>query len=283
MSRFRGLPEEKKMRHDIHFVEELLSSKSPALGKYININRIDVNPLQPRKEFGDLSDLVNSIKEKGVLEPILVRNKEDRYEIIAGERRYQASKIAGLQQIPCIEIEVDDRGSLEISLVENLQRKNLDPFEEASALQKLCDSFQYTHEQIAKKLGKSRSSITEILSLNKVPHHIRDECRHADIRSRSTLFQIARLNQESDMQDLINRIKNDGLTRDDARDFKKDHIKAKSKKFVFVYQPENKNFSLNIRFNQEEIAKEEIIKALEEIIKEISQANDHTFYQKQNQ
>lgn len=278
MSRFRGLPEEKKMKHDMHFVEELLSSESPSVGKYINIKKIDTNPFQPRKDFGDLNDLVHSINEKGVLEPILVRHKDGRYEIIAGERRFQASKIAGLQQIPCIEIDVDDRGSLEISLVENLQRKNLDPFEESSALQKLCDMFHYTHDQISKKLGKSRSSITEILSLNKVPDHIKELCRHADIRSISTLLQITRLEQESDMQDLIDKIKNEGLTRDEARDFKKEQMQIKPKKFVFSFQPKDKSFSLNIRFSQEDIQREEIITALKEIIIELSSGADNPTY-----
>lgn len=272
MSRYRGLPEDKKMRHDMHFVEELLSSKSEAVGKYVGIHKIDVNPFQPRKDFGDLSELVHSIKEKGILEPILVRQTEDRYQIIAGERRYQAAKIAGLQQVPCIEIDVDDRGSLEISLVENLQRKNLDPFEEASALQKLCDTFHYTHEQIAKKLGKSRSSITEILSLNRVPNNVVEACRRADIYSKSMLLQIARLDQESDMENLIEKIKDEGLTRDDARKFKKDQLNpaAKPKRFIFAYQPEDKRFSLNIRFNREDIEREDLIKVLNEIIKELS-------------
>ncbi len=272
MSRYRGLPEEKKMRHDVHFVEELLSSKSAAVGKFVSMQKIDVNPFQPRKDFGDLSELVHSIKEKGVLEPILVRQKDNRFQIIAGERRYQAAKIAGLQQIPCIEIDVDDRGSLEISLVENLQRKNLDPFEEASALQKLCDSFHYTHEQIAKKLGKSRSSITEILSLNRVPENIKEVCRRADIHSKSMLLQIARLDQESDMENLIEKIKDEGLTRDDAREYKREQMQhlSKPRKFIFAYQPEDKRFSLNIRFNQEDIDREELIKVLRDIIKELS-------------
>ncbi len=260
------------MRHDVHFVEELLSSKSAAVGKFVSMQKIDVNPFQPRKDFGDLSELVHSIKEKGVLEPILVRQKDNRFQIIAGERRYQAAKIAGLQQIPCIEIDVDDRGSLEISLVENLQRKNLDPFEEASALQKLCGSFHYTHEQIAKKLGKSRSSITEILSLNRVPENIKEVCRRADIHSKSMLLQIARLDQESDMENLIEKIKDEGLTRDDAREYKREQMQhpSKPRKFIFAYQPEDKRFSLNIRFNQEDIDREELIKVLRDIIKELS-------------
>jgi ParB family chromosome partitioning protein len=123
------------MRHDTHFVEEVTSGKHTAIGRLVDIDKLEPNPHQPRRQFGDLSDLVASIKEKGVLEPILVRAHGDRFQIIAGERRYQASVIAGLSQIPCVEIDVDNRGSLEISLIENLQRKDLTAFEEAEALQ----------------------------------------------------------------------------------------------------------------------------------------------------
>ncbi|MEW5807787.1 MAG: ParB/RepB/Spo0J family partition protein [Acidobacteriota bacterium] len=274
MSKLRGLPQGKKSRTELHFVEELLSSKSTAIGKFIDICKLDVNPFQPRKDFGDLNELVSSIKEKGVLEPVLVRSFKGKYEIIAGERRYQASKIAGLKQIPCIEIDVDDGGSLEISLVENLQRKNLDPFEEATALQNLINYFDYTHEQIAKKLAKSRTSITETLSLNKLSEDIKDLCRRADIRSKSMLLQIARLSNEEDMKLLIKKIANDGMTREEARSFKREKNNNRinnnmAKRFIFHYRPENRSFSLNIRFNKQQVQREELISILEEIIERI--------------
>ena len=153
MSKYRGLPEDRRMRHDSHFVEEITSNRSESIGRMIDIERIEPNPHQPRKHFGDLSEMVASIKEKGILEPILVRAMDGgKFVIIAGERRYQASKIAGLRHVPCIEVDVDNRGMLEISLIENLQRKDLTPFEEAAAIQRLCDQFRYTHEEIARKL-----------------------------------------------------------------------------------------------------------------------------------
>ncbi len=270
MSKFKGLPQEKKVKRDLHFVEELFSARTETVGRYIELKKIDVNPFQPRKDFGDLSDLVYSIKEKGVLEPILVRPNKGRYEIIAGERRYQASKIAGIKQIPCIEVEVDDGGSLEISLIENLQRKNLDPFEEAAALQNLCQYFEYTHEQVAKRIGKSRTSITEILSLNRIPENIKEMCRHADIDSKSMLLQIARLDNENDMILLIEKIKSDGYTREEARNFKKGR-EEKPKQFCFFFKPDDKMFSLNIRFKKQKVEKEEIISALEALIEKIKQ------------
>src|SRR5258705_13631263 len=118
------------MRHDSHFVEEITSTRSESIGRLIDIERIEPNPHQPRKNFGDLSEMVASIKEKGVLEPILVRAIEGgRFEIIAGERRYQASKLAGLRHVTAIDDEVDNRGMLEISLIEKLQRQDLTPFD----------------------------------------------------------------------------------------------------------------------------------------------------------
>src|SRR5262247_4945078 len=118
----------------------------------IPIDKLAPNPLQPRIEIGDLTELVSSIKEKGVLEPLLVRPSDvgGRYMIIAGERRYRASIEAGLTEVPCIELDVDDKAVAEISLIENLQRKDLTPFEEADGLQALADRFGYKHEDIAR-------------------------------------------------------------------------------------------------------------------------------------
>jgi ParB family chromosome partitioning protein len=201
------------MRHDSHFVDEITSQHLPeSVGRMIDIRRVEPNPHQPRKHFGDLSEMVASVKEKGILEPILVRTNEDKYQIIAGERRYQAAKLAGLQRIPCIEVDVDHRGMLEISLIENLQRKDLTPFEEAAALQRLVDQFRYTHEEISKKLGKSRTVITEMLSLNRIPDDVQERCRHADIVSKSMLLQIARQSTPDEMHRLVDRISGDGMT-----------------------------------------------------------------------
>ncbi len=193
MARMTGLPEARRMRHDSHFVDEVTSQRSESIGRMIDIRRVQPNPHQPRKEFGDLSEMVSSVKEKGILEPILVRSHDGHFQIIAGERRYQAAKLAGLQRVPCIEVDVDARGMLEISLIENLQRRDLTPFEESAAIQQLCDQFRYTHEEIARKLGKSRTVITEILSLNRIPDDVQERCRQADIVSKSMLLQIVRL------------------------------------------------------------------------------------------
>jgi ParB family chromosome partitioning protein len=260
------------MRHDSHFVEEITSTRSESIGRLIDIDRIEPNPHQPRKNFGDLSDMVASIKEKGVLEPILVRALEGgRFEIIAGERRYQASKIAGLRHVPSIEVDVDNRGMLEISLIENLQRKDLTPFEEAAAIQRLCDQFRYTHEEIARKLGKSRTVITEALSLNRMPETVQERCRQADIESKSMLLQIVRQDSEEAMHQLVDRITGDGITREQARRFNKAESsdERRPKRYVFRYAPEDDAFQFSLSFPRQNVQKAELVKALQSVLERL--------------
>src|SRR5262245_3229793 len=179
------------MRHDEHYVEALAASASSPIGRLLPIDQIDPNPNQPRQVMGDLSELVASIAEKGILEPILVRRRQGRFQIIAGERRYQAAVQAGLPEVPAIVKDIEDDEVTEIALIENLQRKDLTPFEEAEALAQLSERGGLTHDQIAKRLGKSRTAVTETLSLNQMPEDVRNLCRLADIHSKS-LLQIGR-------------------------------------------------------------------------------------------
>ncbi len=256
------------MRHDYHYVDGLATGAPVAIGKMIPVDMLVPNPDQPRRSFGDMADLISSIKEKGVLEPVLVRPTGDKYQIIAGERRYRASLEAGLSQIPCVEIDVDDRGVLEISLIENLQRRDLSPFEEADGLHKLCEKFLYTHEDVAKKLGKSRSSITETLTLNNIPVDLRDRCREGGITARSTLLQIARQPSRDAMAHVIDEIKKAGLTRDDVRKLTDDVRKGpgRPRGFIFHFRPPDNKYSLNLKFKRSEVSKDEIIGTLEELI-----------------
>lgn len=132
---------------------------------------IDRNPWQPRQEFGEeaLDDLVRSVQEMGILQPLLVRPKgEDRYELIAGERRLTAARRAGMDSVPVIVRHFDDREALEVALVENLQRENLNPIEEAEGYQQLSEQFGLTQEQIAKRVGKGRATITNTMRLLKL-------------------------------------------------------------------------------------------------------------------
>ena len=281
MSKIRGLPTQIKMRHDAHFVDELSVPRAPEpVGRMIELERIDVNPHQPRKDFGDLTDLINSIKEKGLLEPVLVRELEGRFQIIAGERRFHASKAAGLRQIPCIEMEVDERGVLEISLIENLQRRDLNPFEEADGIKSLCDRFDYTHEKVAAKLGKSRTSVTELLAIGGIPEDIRERCRQADISSKSLLVEVARQLSIEDMESFIREVSRANLSRDEARRFKsapppvdeqaqEEASAVPVRPYTFRFRSRDRRFSVNVKFEREEVDKKDVISALQDLIREI--------------
>lgn len=147
---------------------------TPKDNNFINITEIVPSPYQPRTEFDAdaLNALVESIKEKGVLQPLLVRKIEDKYELIAGERRWRASKIAGLQQVPVIIKDLNDKEVLEVALVENLLRENLSAIEEAEGFQRLIDEFSHTQEALSQIVGKSRSHIANILRLLNLPEEI---------------------------------------------------------------------------------------------------------------
>ena len=263
------------MRHDAHFVEEITSTRSESIGRMIDIRRLEPNPHQPRRDFGDLSEMVASVKEKGILEPILVRSHEGKYQIIAGERRYQAARTAGLQRVPCIEVDVDARGMLEISLIENLQRRDLTAFEESAAIQRLCDQFRYTHEEIARKLGKSRTVITEVLSLNRMPEEIQQRCRQADINSKSMLLQIVRQPTVDDMHRLLDKITGDGITREEARQFNKaESGRRPPRNFTYRFRPDDRDYQFTIRFNRPSVEREELILALRDMLDRLSQEFD---------
>ena len=143
----------------------------------ISVNSIIPSKFQPRKYFDEekLKDLSNSIKERGILQPIIVRKSKkfsDKYEIIAGERRWQAAKKAQLEEVPVIITNIDDLKSLEFAIVENVQRDDLNPLEEAQGYQRLIDEFSYDHEKVSKIIGKSRSYITNSLRLLSLPKDV---------------------------------------------------------------------------------------------------------------
>ncbi len=140
----------------------------------VPIIQIDTNPDQPRKSFDSegLAGLADSIAANGLLQPILVRRVGDRFEIIAGERRFRASKLAGLSEIPVIVTEADDAKAAEFALIENIQREDLNPYEEASAYRSLMDEFGLTQEDISIRVGKSRSAIANALRLLDLPDEV---------------------------------------------------------------------------------------------------------------
>lgn len=140
----------------------------------IDVSRIVPNPLQPRVRFPEeeLAELAASIRQKGLLQPIVVRPVDDHFEIIAGERRWRAAQSAGLQQIPALVHQVADQDLLELALVENIQRSDLSPIEEAQAYRMLVDDFGLTQEEVAQRVGRSRSSVANLLRLLQLPGEI---------------------------------------------------------------------------------------------------------------
>jgi len=269
----RGLPEAARMRHDAHYVDALTASSGTPVGRMVPIDQLDPNPDQPRQVMGDLSELMASIAQKGIIEPLIVRSRGERLQIIAGERRYQAAVQVGVTEVPVIIRDVDDSELIEIALIENIQRKDLTPFEEAEALKSLSEGFSYTHEDLAKRLGKSRSSITELLSLNGIPEKVKGLCRLAEISSKSMLLQVARQPDEDAMVALVEHVtRAGGMTREEARKVAapvKSSRTTRPKPFVFTYAAPSKSFRFQLNFKRSSVEKDELIAALEEVLTEL--------------
>jgi ParB family transcriptional regulator, chromosome partitioning protein len=269
----RGLPSGLQMRHDAHYVEELAQHRPTPVGRLIATDKLDPNPEQPRVEIGDLAELTASIREKGVLEPLLVKPSKlsGRWMIIAGERRWRAAREAGLREVPCIEMDVDDRAVAEIALIENMQRKDLTAWEEADGLAALCERFGYTHEEVARKVGKSRSTVTEAMSIATLPEAIRELCRRADIGAKSLLLQIVRQPDVESMRRITEEIAMRGMTRDEARAARRSGIGGaaatpragrSSSPYTYRYVPPGKEFKLELRFRRAQVERADIAAAL---------------------
>ena len=271
MSRKAGLPTTVKFRNEAHFVEELGPRQGATIGRMISIEDLEPNPHQPRQQMGDLTELRSSIEEKGVLQPLIVRRRGSVFQIISGERRYQAAMQAGLSELPCVERNVDDQETLELALVENIQRKDLTPFEEAEAFGQLVHHHGYTHEALSKRIGKSRTSITESLNLNSMPEDIKNLCRLADITSKSLLLQIVRQNSSEEMAALVERISSDRLNRDQTRQVSRKPRRGRPKNFVFKYGARGNPFRLQMTFRKSEVERAEVIASLRALIVELEE------------
>jgi len=274
MAMKRGLPERSTMRHDAHFVEELTKRSGRHIGSMIPLEWIEPNAEQPRTQLGNIEELAASVREKGVLEPILVRAVgQNRYQIISGERRFRAATLAGLDEIPAIELDVDDKETLEIALVENIQRKDLTPFEEAEGFLLLQQKFHYTHEKISQVIGKSRTTITETLSINEIPDRIRAMCREAGISNKSVLVQVARAGDEEAMEQVVRAFAAGEMNRDDVRrktsSKPEPAKKGRPKNYVFQLKDKALPFSVNLSFRKPNVERAEVIDAVRELLKRL--------------
>ncbi len=181
------------------------------------VEKIVPNKHQPRSHFNEreLEELAQSIKENGVIQPLIVtlRPDDSRYELVAGERRLRASKIAGLSHVPVVVIDVSDENSLlELALIENIQRTDLNPIEEADAYRKLIEKFGYTQEETAKRVGKQRSTITNLLRLLKLPEYIQSDISTGILSEGHGRALIGLIEEPTKLQEVRDEIVKNGLS-----------------------------------------------------------------------
>ena len=195
------------------FEQEIIESTPKNEIVQISIKDIRSNPYQPRTHFDEesLNELAASIKEVGVLEPIIVKKSIKGYEIVAGERRTKASEIAGVDKIPAIIKDFNDQEMMEIAILENIQREDLSPIEEAQAYKNYMDSIEVTQEEVANKFKKSRSYITNLLGLLNLPKDIQKDVTNKKI-SMSHARVLSKFDDPEQIEELANRIKSEGLS-----------------------------------------------------------------------
>lgn len=198
-------------------LSELLSGDSPPHSRTvveIPLDEIQPNPNQPRREMHEerLEELAASIEEHGILQPILVRRRGGTYELVAGERRWRAAQKVGLDTISCLVQDIDDRTSLQIALIENLQRDDLNDIELASGYRQLLDDFGLTQEELAQRIGKSRSAVTNTLRLLELPEEIQEAIRNGQISAGHGRALLALAAEPDEMQQLAQRITQEDLS-----------------------------------------------------------------------
>ncbi|MCB5202192.1 ParB/RepB/Spo0J family partition protein [Neorhizobium sp. T786] len=200
--------------------------KGVSADRMVPIEHVSRNPRNPRRQFdeGDLQDLASSIRQHGIVQPVVVRPVEDRYEIIAGERRWRAAQLAGLHEIPVIVRDVDDRTALEIAIVENVQRADLNPLEEALGYDQLIAEYGYTQNDLGGIIGKSRSHVANSLRLLKLPEPVRDMLSSGDLSAGHARALIT----TSDPVSLARMIVSKGMSVRDAERLAQNDIKAQS-------------------------------------------------------
>ena len=202
---------------------------------FINIALIEPNRNQPRKEFDKdaLADLADSIRQYGILQPIIVQKNDDRYEIIAGERRWRAAKEAGLTEVPVIVRNYDKQKIMEISIIENIQRENLNPIEEAMAYQSLMEEYGLKHDDLAKRVSKNRSTITNSMRLLKLSSNIQQMLIAGKISTGHAKVLLS-IENEDEQEKIAQELVLKSLSVRELEKLVKKHIKPRKKK-------ENKN------------------------------------------
>jgi len=263
-----GLPEFIKMKHDHHLVDEIsLRTKTPII-RNIPIEKINTNQMQPRRDMGNIAELTDSIRENGIIEPVIVRPKDGNFEIIAGERRFRAAKEAGLHEIPCIEHDIPDNEALEMSIIENIQRKDLNVFEQAQSIRLFAEIYGYTHDEIAKKIGKSRVTVTELIRITDLPDEIKQKCQGLGIDSKTFLLELTKVEELDKMEAILRQYGQKPFSREKIKLQRK---KETQKNFNFHFVSDDKKVKINFHFKQERVARENVIAILEKLIQDIKE------------
>jgi ParB family chromosome partitioning protein len=271
-----GLPDFVKSKFDNHFVEELSARTRTPVIRNIPIDRLTANVHQPRKDFGDLAELADSIKEKGILEPILIRPKNGKFEIVAGERRFRAAQMAGLSEIPCIEHDIADNEALEVSIIENIQRKDLNVYEQAFSIKSFADMYGYTHQEIAQKIGKSRVTITELIRITDLPEEILERCMELKINSKTFLQELVKLENVEQMKEMLENYSEEPFSRDKIKEKRKAQKEKKQmetsvKTFRFNLTSEDKSVKIKFDIKSQENDKNKIIAILEKLVSDLKE------------
>src|SRR5690625_2731791 len=266
--------------HDLikeHSIDKVLDNETIY---EIKLDKIEANPNQPRKYFDDelIKELSNSIKEHGVFQPIILKKTEDKYIIVSGERRYKAAIQAELKKIPAVIRNYTDAKIAEISLVENLQREDLSPIEEANAYDLIIKNYNLTQNELAKRVGKSRSHITNILGLLRLPEVIKEMLLNKKI-SMGHARVISKLETEEEMIELANEIIESKLNVRETEKIssdKKTNVKEEKTNFNKLYKVERnmiaKYYNSNVSINNNRVTfkvenEEEIKSLIEELMK----------------
>jgi ParB family chromosome partitioning protein len=255
-----------------HPIENFTIDIDPNKILNLPVQSISPNPEQPRKHFDEepLASLTASLKEQGLLQPVVVRKADDGdngFVLIAGERRWRAAQAAGWKKIPALVR--NDADPLELALIENLQRQDLNPLEEAEALLKLKKRRNLTDETLARIVGKRRSTITELLTLNHLEESIKRECRTSDKYTKSILLPVVRQSTPEDQLALWETIKGNQLSVQEARKVRKNKPLGRAKHHEFKYQPEGATFIVRVTFRKASISPEEIKHALQQALEHI--------------
>jgi ParB family transcriptional regulator, chromosome partitioning protein len=233
----------------------------------VPLEQISPDRDQPRKDLGDLEGLKASIAEHGVLQPIIVSPAGvDRYTIISGERRYTAARQLGLPAVPAVVRTVEEHRRLELQLVENLHRKDLDPFEEAQSYLRLRSEFGLTQEEVGRRIGKSVASINETLRLLDLPSKVREEFRTSENVSKSLLLEIVK-RPEEEQERLWEDAKKGGLTVKRARQQKAGKVEPRAKPAVKEFK--TTSALVTIRFRKSQVSAEDVLQALRESISQV--------------